>query len=112
MIIYTRMHMLNQKTRRTGIVEVKRTREEMAAAIFADKDDFCYLFWHLQVARYAALDSGDTAGDWLRLLNTALDALRRKDRKTLKATIYKIDQDFNDGREAEAERIRKAAGLQ
>ena len=37
MIIYTRMHILNQKTRRTGIVEVKRMKE-ISREIIADVD--------------------------------------------------------------------------
>jgi len=103
------MSILN-KARRTGIIECHRSKQEMSHVIFEDRDDFTFLFWHLQLCRYAALDSDDDNALWRHLVDCAIAALARRDYGALKRTIYEIDKNFNDGRDAEAERLRLESG--
>ena len=129
MIIYTpkivfAMSILNQP-RKSGYIEPIRTKEEMSHCFFEDRNDDTWLFWHLQVARYAAIDAGEASSSlWRLLIDRALAALRdmrcmsltqrQRDhaRSVLKQTIYEIDEKFNGGEDARAEAARRAAGLE
>ncbi len=101
------MNIMN-KARRTGIINCQRSREEQAAAIYADRNEHTYLFWHLQMSRYAALDAGDTDSLWLLSLNRALAALQRKDFAELDRVVTDIDKNFNEGRQKAKEDEERA----
>lgn len=100
------MSILN-KARRTGAVECQRSKQEMSHVIFEDRDDHTYLFWHLQLCRFAARDADDTDSLWRHLIDCALAALQRRDYGELERIIYEIDRNYNDGADAEAERLRR-----
>lgn len=102
------MSSILNKARRTGIVECQRSREEQAAVIYADRKNYDWLFWHLQMSRLAALDAGESPTcDWVMLLDRALAALRTKDFAELNRACTHIDDTFNAGREQAAELRRE-----
>jgi len=95
------------KARTVGDIKCPRTREEQAACIYVDRKQYDWLFWHLQMSRFAAIDAGESdTSSWLLSLNRALAALQSKDFGELERIIIDIDNNFNGGqaqrKEAEA----------
>lgn len=95
------------KARTVGDIKCPRTREEQAACIYVDRKQYDWLFWHLQMSRFAAIDAGESdTSSWLLSLNRALAALQQKDFGELKRICKEIDTNFNNGqaqkREADA----------
>ncbi len=98
------------KPRTVGQIACPRTKEEQAAVIYTDRNRYDWLFWHLQMSRFAAIDAGDTESLWVISLNRALAALQQKDFGELERICTDIDTNFNGGcaQKKEAEAIANA----
>lgn len=97
------------KPKTVGEIVCPRTRAEQAACIYVDRNQHDWLFWHLQMSRFAALDAGERDTLWLLSLNRALAALQSKDFGELKRICIDIDNNFNDGRAQKKEEAALAA---